>query len=91
LSYRELSYSDDAANTVIELPKSCGAGPYARIVSLEVHANQSVLPAEHSALKPISESVFLLHFDYNFLNIPASNGPIYLRAGKHILITSTCR
>ncbi|KAJ7826386.1 hypothetical protein B0H14DRAFT_2817404 [Mycena olivaceomarginata] len=71
---------DGAANTVIELPKSCGAGPYARIVSLEVHANQSVLPAEHSALKPISESVFLLHFDYNFMNIPASNGPIYLRA-----------
>ncbi|KAJ7112290.1 hypothetical protein C8R44DRAFT_882668 [Mycena epipterygia] len=79
-SYQNLFYSDGAPNTVIELPNSCGAGPYARIISFEVHANQSILSTQYSTLKPASENVYLLHFDYNFLAIPASNGPIYMRA-----------
>jgi len=32
-------------------------------------------------VKPASENIFLLSFDYNFAAIPESNGPIYMRAG----------
>lgn len=63
------------------MPTSCGRGPYARIVSLEPHPDQSALPKEHFSRKPPSEVLYLLHFDYNFAAIPASNGPIYMRAG----------
>ncbi|PPQ76922.1 hypothetical protein CVT26_001383 [Gymnopilus dilepis] len=69
-----------ANNTIVELPKSCGLGPYARVVSLEVHYNQSVLSGVHQKAKPASEDVYLLSFDYDFAAIPDSNGPIYMRA-----------
>ncbi|KAF8908652.1 hypothetical protein CPB84DRAFT_1843537 [Gymnopilus junonius] len=69
-----------AENTIVELPKSCGLGPYARVVSLDVHLNQSILSQAHQKAKPTSEDVYLLHFDYNFAAIPESNGPIYMRA-----------
>lgn len=75
--------TDGAANTVIELPKSCGAGPYARIISLTVHPDQNALDDPHAAMKPATESLFQLNFDYDFLAIPASNGPIYMRAGTY--------
>ncbi|KDR74915.1 hypothetical protein GALMADRAFT_141231 [Galerina marginata CBS 339.88] len=69
-----------AENTIVELPKSCGLGPYARVVSLEVHSNQFVLTGAHATAKPASENVYTLSFDYNFAAIPMSNGPIYMRA-----------
>jgi hypothetical protein len=74
-----------AEHTIVEMPKSCGLGPYARVASLDVHPDQTVLSDFHAQAKPASESVFLLSFDYNFAAIPASNGPIYMRAGMHIL------
>jgi hypothetical protein len=58
------------------MPKSCGRGPYARIVSLEVHPDQDILPTEHKARKRSTENVYSLKFDYNFLAIPESNGPV---------------
>ncbi|KAF5312214.1 hypothetical protein D9619_003681 [Psilocybe cf. subviscida] len=69
-----------AEHTIVEMPKSCGLGPYARVASLDVHPNQTVLSGFHAKAKPASESVFLLSFDYNFAAIPASNGPVYMRA-----------
>ncbi|KAJ6591336.1 hypothetical protein B0H10DRAFT_2330487 [Mycena sp. CBHHK59/15] len=69
-----------AAHTIVRLPTTCGAGPYARVVSLDIHINQSVLPATHQALLPVNELVYSLKFDYNFAAIPAENGPILMRA-----------
>ena len=60
----------------VRMPSSCGLGPYARVVSLEVHQNQSVLPAEHQAALPSNEKVYLLSFDYRFDVVPDENGPI---------------
>ncbi|KAF5346427.1 hypothetical protein D9758_012782 [Tetrapyrgos nigripes] len=34
----------------------------------------------HTARKPATESLYQLSFDYNFAAIPASNGPVYMRA-----------
>lgn len=58
-----------AEHTIVKMPSSCGKGPYARIVSLDVHSDQNALPAMYNSLKPASESVHLLSFDYNFLAI----------------------
>ena len=58
------------------MPKSCGLGPYARIASLEIHLDQDILPTKHKARKRSTENVYSLKFDYNFLAIPQSNGPV---------------
>lgn len=58
------------------MPKSCGLGPYARVASLEIHSDQDILPIEQKARKRSSENVYSLKFDYNFLVIPESNGPV---------------
>lgn len=71
-----------AEHTIISLPNSCGLGPFARIVTLKPHTDQSVLPLHHSSKKPQNEQVYALHFDYDFSVIPESNGPIYMRAGE---------
>ncbi|KZT42303.1 hypothetical protein SISSUDRAFT_1058666 [Sistotremastrum suecicum HHB10207 ss-3] len=68
-----------AEHTIIKLPGSCGAGPYARISSLSVHPDQDVLSAYHTSKKPSTEPVYLLSFDYQFTEIPESNGPVYFR------------
>ncbi|KAF9480725.1 hypothetical protein BDN70DRAFT_992516 [Pholiota conissans] len=68
-----------AQHTIVKMPSGCGKGPYARVVGLDVHSDQNALPAMHNSLKPASESVHLLSFDYNFLAIPESNGPVYMR------------
>ncbi|PPR00468.1 hypothetical protein CVT24_004529 [Panaeolus cyanescens] len=73
-------FVDGAEHTIVELPKSCGLGPYARVISIEPHPDQNILNQFHSKVKPASESVMLLSFDYNFAAIPSSNGPIYMRA-----------
>ena len=58
------------------MPKNCGLGPYARVVSLAVHDDQTVLSAYHDARLPVNEKVYALSFDYNFAAIPKENGPI---------------
>jgi len=67
-------FIDGAKDTIIRMPKSCGLGPYARVVSLELHHNQSSLDARHA--KRAQSDVYLLHFDYNFAAVPSSNGPV---------------
>ncbi|KAK7014298.1 chitin-binding type-1 domain-containing protein [Favolaschia claudopus] len=69
-----------AENTVVRMPKACGLGPYARVVSLAAHEDQSVLPIHIRRNLPDNELVYLLNFDYNFAAIPDENGPIYMRA-----------
>ncbi|KAJ6534397.1 hypothetical protein B0H19DRAFT_442211 [Mycena capillaripes] len=69
-----------AANTIVQLPRSCGLGPYARVVSLDLHANQSILAKFRNVKPPPSGNVFQFSFDYNFAAIPAENGPVYMRA-----------
>jgi hypothetical protein len=65
-----------AENTIVRMPKSCGLGPYARIVSLAIHNDQNTLPLKDQEQKPDTEPVYLLKFDYDFLSIPESNGPV---------------
>ncbi|KAF7335391.1 hypothetical protein MVEN_02191600 [Mycena venus] len=71
-----------AENTIVKMPASCGAGPYARIASLNIHPNPSALglSAAELAQKPASEPVYLLSFDYDFTAIPEDNAPVYMRA-----------
>ncbi|KAJ7677758.1 glycosyl hydrolases family 18-domain-containing protein, partial [Mycena polygramma] len=71
-----------AENTIVQMPKSCGLGPYARVASLAPHANQSILYAhgDHQQRKRAGEPVYELRFDYDFLSIPDDNGPVYMRA-----------
>lgn len=66
-----------AEHTIVRMPKSCGVGPYARVVSLDVHDDQNSLPDHHHAAKlPAGEKVYSLSFDYNFVAIPDENGPV---------------
>jgi predicted nucleic acid-binding Zn-ribbon protein len=60
-------FLDGAEHTIIKMPKSCGKGPYARIASLAAHPNQNVLSAVHQSVKPASEQVYQLRFDYREL------------------------
>ncbi|GJJ07068.1 hypothetical protein Clacol_001267 [Clathrus columnatus] len=70
-----------AEHTIVKMPKTCGLGPYARVVSLDVHPNQTVLSGTyHQANIPPNEKVYALTFDYNFAAIPESNGPVLMRA-----------
>ncbi|KAF8144038.1 hypothetical protein K438DRAFT_1874697 [Mycena galopus ATCC 62051] len=68
-----------AADTIVKLPPSCGLGPYARVVSLEINPDQSVLTGRH-ATKRIADPVYSLSFDYEFTAIDPSSGPVYMRA-----------
>jgi hypothetical protein len=56
-----------AENTIVQMPKSCGLGPYARVAALAPHANQSILYAhgDHQQRKRADEPVYELHFDYS--------------------------
>ncbi|KAF8816939.1 hypothetical protein BYT27DRAFT_6953579 [Phlegmacium glaucopus] len=69
-----------AAHTIVRLPKSCGLGPYARVVALTEHPDQNVLPQEHLVRKRSTEKVYSFLFDYNFAAIPSENGPVLMRA-----------
>ncbi|KAH9829398.1 uncharacterized protein C8Q71DRAFT_863325 [Rhodofomes roseus] len=69
-----------AQHTIVRMPSTCGAGPYARVVSLQAHDDQSALPAEHQTVLPLNEKVYVLSFDYQFDVIPEENGPVYMRA-----------
>ncbi|CAK5268570.1 unnamed protein product [Mycena citricolor] len=71
----------EAQHTVVRMPKSCGLGPYARVVSLAPHENQAVLAAARlKRALPENELVYQFSFDYNFAAVPAANGPILMRA-----------
>lgn len=63
-------------HTIVRMPKSCGLGPYARVVSLTEHIDQNALPQEHQMRKRSTEKVYSLSFDFNFLAVPAENGPV---------------
>ncbi|KAJ7021249.1 hypothetical protein C8F04DRAFT_973044 [Mycena alexandri] len=68
-----------AADTIVKLPSSCGLGPYARVVSIEVHPDQTALSGTH-ARKRSADPVYSLAFDYAFTDISVDKGPIYMRA-----------
>jgi hypothetical protein len=53
-----------AEHTIVQMPSSCGLGPYARVASLTPHTNQSILSTSHQAQKPANEFVYSLSFDY---------------------------
>ncbi|KAJ7636719.1 hypothetical protein FB45DRAFT_1056018 [Roridomyces roridus] len=69
-----------ANDTIVKLSETCGLGPYARVVSLEPHSDQTVLPADHAARKRSTDPVYSLVFDYLFTDIAEENGPVYMRA-----------
>ncbi|KAJ6484674.1 hypothetical protein C8R45DRAFT_1214705 [Mycena sanguinolenta] len=69
-----------ATDTIVKMPTTCGLGPYARVVSLEVHPDQTVLSTEHGVRKRSTDPVYWLVFDYAFTDISEDNGPIYMRA-----------
>ncbi|KAF8214839.1 hypothetical protein K438DRAFT_1955885 [Mycena galopus ATCC 62051] len=69
-----------AADTIVKLPTTCGLGPYARVVSLEVHPDQTALSARHAARKRTIDPFYSLSFDYAFTDISEDNGPVYMRA-----------
>ena len=58
-----------AEHTIVKMPRTCGKVPYARVVGLDMHSNQDILPPKHNAKKPASELVYLLNFDYDFVAI----------------------
>ncbi|KAJ6518939.1 hypothetical protein C8R45DRAFT_918040 [Mycena sanguinolenta] len=68
-----------AENTIVKMPASCGAGPYARVASPNIHPTPSALglSAEQLAQKPANEAVYVLSFDYGVrfvqLYLPWSN------------------
>ncbi|KAJ7467040.1 hypothetical protein FB451DRAFT_1340516 [Mycena latifolia] len=72
-----------ATHTIIRLPTTCGLGPYARVVSLAPHEDQSVLPTHIRRQLPDNELVYSLKSDYNFAAIPDDNGPILTVSTKH--------
>lgn len=69
-------FTGQAMNTIVRMPKSCGLGPYARVATLEEHPDQHILSPEHQIRKRSTEKVYSLTFDYNFLAVPAENGPV---------------
>ncbi|KAJ7614509.1 hypothetical protein FB45DRAFT_842418 [Roridomyces roridus] len=69
-----------ANDTIVKLPDTCGLGPYARVVLLEPHPDQTVLSADHAARKRSTDPVYSLVFDYLFTDIAEENGPVYMRA-----------
>ncbi len=51
-------------NRIVKLPEGCG-GPYARLHGLEVNSSL-VLSGSHTALKPTSNPVYEMQFDFDF-------------------------
>ncbi|KAJ6484663.1 hypothetical protein C8R45DRAFT_1214695 [Mycena sanguinolenta] len=69
-----------AADTIVKMPSTCGLGPYARVVSLQVHPDQTVVFARFAGRKRDTDPVYSLSFDYAFTDIAEENGPVYMRA-----------
>lgn len=74
-----------AEQTIVKMPSNCGKGPYARIVELDIHPNQSALLPQHDAMKPPSEPVYLLHFDYNFVEIVCYSSLSFFGRGVQLI------
>ncbi|KAJ6503714.1 hypothetical protein C8R45DRAFT_818053, partial [Mycena sanguinolenta] len=69
-----------ATDTIVKMPSSCGLGPYARVVSLQVHPDQTAMSAQFAGRKTDTDPVYSLSFDYAFTDIAEENGPVYMRA-----------
>ncbi|KAG8835103.1 hypothetical protein FRC17_005224 [Serendipita sp. 399] len=65
-------------NTIVLLPETCAGGPFARVVKSWVPENQS-LPAR-LAKRQIDQPVRALTLDFDFSQIPVSNGRVYITA-----------
>ncbi|KAI0350483.1 hypothetical protein OH77DRAFT_1430947 [Trametes cingulata] len=74
-------FEGGAQNTIVKLPSGCG-GPYARLHSLQVN-DSLALPESHAAMKPASNPVYDLQFDFEFGRMSetraASDGEVLLR------------
>ncbi|KAJ6503695.1 hypothetical protein C8R45DRAFT_973479, partial [Mycena sanguinolenta] len=64
-----------ATDTIVKMPSSCGVGPYARVVSLQVHPDQTAMSARFARRKRDTDPVYSLSFDYAFTDIAEENGP----------------
>ncbi|KAJ6503718.1 hypothetical protein C8R45DRAFT_973542 [Mycena sanguinolenta] len=64
-----------ATDTIVKMPSSCGLGPYARVVSLQVHPDQTAMSARFAGRKTDTDPVYSLSFDYAFTDIAEENGP----------------
>ncbi|KAJ6483444.1 hypothetical protein C8R45DRAFT_830574, partial [Mycena sanguinolenta] len=69
-----------ATDTIVKMPSSCGLGPYARVVSLQVHPDQTAMSARFAGRKRDTDPVYSLSFDYAFTDIAEDNGPVFMRA-----------
>ncbi|KAF7292065.1 hypothetical protein MIND_01232600 [Mycena indigotica] len=71
-----------AVNTVVRLPESCGANPFARVASVKVDSNQSIPGGAKSkrAAGKYANTVFLIRVDTDFAKVDASvTGPVEFR------------
>ncbi|KAJ3559300.1 hypothetical protein NM688_g427 [Phlebia brevispora] len=75
-------FEDGAENTVVKMPSTCGAGPYARLALLQVN-NSLALSPSLSALKPAENPIYEMHFDYEFNRLSetrdATDGDVLVR------------
>ncbi|CCM00583.1 uncharacterized protein FIBRA_02619 [Fibroporia radiculosa] len=76
-------FENDAENTVVKMPTTCGAGPYARLAVLKIN-NELTLSSTLSALKPANNPIYEMHFDYEFNRLSetrdaATDGDILVR------------
>ncbi|KAJ3559303.1 hypothetical protein NM688_g429 [Phlebia brevispora] len=75
-------FEDGAENTVVKMPSTCGAGPYARLALLQVN-NSLTLSPSLSALKPAENPIYEMHFDYEFNRLSetrdAADGDVLVR------------
>ncbi|KAJ6503678.1 hypothetical protein C8R45DRAFT_1209318 [Mycena sanguinolenta] len=69
-----------AADTIVKMPSACGLGPYARVVSLQVHPDQTAVSTRFVGRKRDTDPIYSLSFDYAFTDIAEENGPVYMRA-----------
>ncbi|KAJ6492287.1 hypothetical protein C8R45DRAFT_990838 [Mycena sanguinolenta] len=56
-----------ATHTIVKMPSSCGLGPYARVVSLQAHPDQTAMSARFAGRKRDTDPVYSLSFDYAFV------------------------
>ena len=54
--------------SVVKMPTTCGAGPYARLALLVVN-NSLTLPPSLAATKPVDNPIYEMHFDFDFTRL----------------------
>lgn len=60
-----------AEHTIVKMPSTCGRGPYARVASLTIAADQTALSSYHRKAKPTNEQAYILSFDYSECSSPS--------------------